>query len=189
MKLILYDFDKTIYDGDSSFDFFLFCILKKPILITYIPKMAFAIIMYKLKIIDKTKMKTKLFSFLKRINNVDNYVQLFWDKNENKIKKFYIEKEHNKDIIISASPEFLLKPIAKKYMIKDLIGTTMDKKTGIIEGKNCWGEEKVKRFSKKYDKKNIHEMYSDSYSDLPLLKLAEKSYIIKKNVITEYKKS
>ena len=39
MKFTVYDFDKTIYDGDSSFDFMKFLIKKKKSLIIYTPKM------------------------------------------------------------------------------------------------------------------------------------------------------
>ena len=32
MKLIAYDFDGTIYDGDSSYDFYKFCFKKNKLL-------------------------------------------------------------------------------------------------------------------------------------------------------------
>lgn len=185
MKLILYDFDKTIYDGDSSFDFFLYCLKVEPVIIIYIPKIIIAIGLYKLKIIKKTRMKEWIFSFIKRIKNVDNIVCKFWDNNSSKIKFFYKGRKHNNDIIISASPEFLLEPIAKEYIVKDLIATRMDKKTGNISGENCFGIEKVNRFLKKYNKSDIYEMYSDSYSDTPLLEIAKHAYIVKKEKIKE----
>ena len=188
MKLILYDFDKTIYDGDSSFDFFIFCLRKKPIIVLYIPIMIFSIVLYKIKIINKTKMKEKLFLFLKKINNVDYVVRQFWTINNKKIKGFYNLKDHKNDIIISASPEFLLNPVAKKFMVKDLICTKMSKYNGKIKGKNCWGEEKLERFLKKYNVNDIYEMYSDSYDDLPLLSIAKKSYFVKGNNIQLYEK-
>ena len=36
----VYDFDDTIYDGDSSIDFFKFFIKKDPSVITYAPSIA-----------------------------------------------------------------------------------------------------------------------------------------------------
>lgn len=62
----LYDFDKTIYDGDSSVDFFLYTLAKKWSLIKYIPKDFLAIIKYKSKKISKEEMKETFFSFLKK---------------------------------------------------------------------------------------------------------------------------
>ena len=41
----VYDFDKTIYDGDSTIDFYLFSIKKDFTLIRYFPKQVFYIIL------------------------------------------------------------------------------------------------------------------------------------------------
>ena len=46
----IYDFDKTIYDGDSSIDFFKYCIKINKKCLRILPKLALAIILYLLKI-------------------------------------------------------------------------------------------------------------------------------------------
>lgn len=186
MEYILYDFDGTIYDGDSSFDFIKYCFLKKPKLMKYLPKYVTAALKYKLNKITKTEMKEIFFSFLKDINDIDNLIKDFWKTHEKNIKKFYLKKEYDKDIIISASPLFLLSPIAKKYQVHDLIASPVDKHTGKFNGENCLGEEKVKVFKKKYPKAKILEMYTDSKHDLPLIKLAEKGYLVVRNDIYNY---
>ena len=33
----VYDFDNTLYKGESSYDFFFFCLKRKPKMIKYIP--------------------------------------------------------------------------------------------------------------------------------------------------------
>ncbi len=38
MKINLYDFDNTIYEGDSSTDFFFYCLKKYPKIVKIIPK-------------------------------------------------------------------------------------------------------------------------------------------------------
>ena len=96
----LYDFDNTIYAGDSSTDFFFYCAMKYPSIYLNLPKMAIAGIKYKLKICTKTEMKEVIFSFLKKVPNVDEEVKNFWDKHRSHIKDFYLKKKHNKDIII-----------------------------------------------------------------------------------------
>ena len=53
----VYDFDDTIYRGDSSVDFYIFCLRKNIKLLKYLPKQIKAVILYKLKKIDKNKMK------------------------------------------------------------------------------------------------------------------------------------
>lgn len=186
MKLYLYDFDGTIYDGDSSVDFFKYCLKKKKYLIFHFMKMIILFLKYKIKYLDITQFKENVFSFLKTFSNIDNYVEDFWILNKHKVKNFYLEKDHSKDIIISASPEFLLKPICDELKVKDLIASDVDKKNGKFRRPNCRGKEKVKIFREKYPKAEILEMYSDSMHDKPLLDLAKKSYMVKGNKIYDY---
>ena len=144
----VYDFDKTIYNGDSSVDFYLYCLKKNPLILMYLPIQLFAIILYKLKLKNKKYMKEKFFSFLKKINNVDKVVEEFWNKKRKKIKKWYLDQKKNTDIVISASPEFLLNPICKELKVNKLIASKVNKNNGKFESENCRGEEKVKRFKK-----------------------------------------
>lgn len=187
MKINLYDFDKTIYDGDSSMDFIMYCMYYYPKLYFRIPKIIFAAIKYKLKIIEKTQMKEVIFGFLKYIPDVDKMVKNFWDSHEAYIKDFYLEKDHKDDVIISASPEFLLEPITKKLKVKKMIASVVDKKTGKFTGKNCHGEEKVRRLNEVYKKYEVMESYSDSKVDIPILKLAKKAYYVKGEKLIETK--
>lgn len=178
MKVNLYDFDNTIYKGDSSTDFFFFCLSKYPKNIILVPSIIFAAIKYKLKIISKTDMKEKIFSFLKNVDNIDSLVNKFWNTHDIYIKDFYLNKNHSKDIIISASPEFLLKPITDKLKVMNLIGSKVDKYNGKFLRENCHGKEKVNRLNEIYDDLDVLEAYSDSLSDIPILKMAKKSYIV-----------
>ena len=187
MKLYLYDFDGTIYDGDSSADFFKYCLKKDKWLFFHLVKSMPKLILYKTKNITITEFKEYVFGFLKKIDNVDVYVKDFWKQNKHKIKKFYLEKNHKDDIIISASPVFLLEGICKDLKVKDLIASDVDPKTGKFNKPNCRGEEKVTVFREKYPKAEIMEMYSDSIHDKPLLDLAKKSYFVKKNNLYDYK--
>lgn len=183
MKINLYDFDKTIYDGDSSVDFFLFNLKKQPLLFFHIFKMIYVLIKNKLKFIDKTEMKIVIFSYLKKIKNIDERVDMFWEKNKKKIKSFYLLKKHDKDIIISASPEFLLNPLKDYLKCKMIIASRVNKKTGEFDGLNCHDEEKVRRLNEVIDNYEVIEAYSDSTADIPILKLANKSFYVKGNKI------
>ena len=57
------------------------------------------------------------------------------------------------DLIISASPEFLLKPICGILGIKHLIASKVSPVDGKYTGKNCHGKEKVRRFKQLYNEK------------------------------------
>ncbi len=186
MKIIAYDFDGTIYDGDSSADFYKFCFKKKKSICKYCIKQLWFLGLYVLGLKTKTEMKEVLFSFLKEFKDQEKLVEEFWDKHYVKMKKWYLEKSHSNDIIISASPEFLLEVPCKRLKVKDLIATKVDMKTGEFLSENCHGEEKVKRIKKKYPKAEVEEMYTDSHVDLPMIELAKKGFKVKKNVVMPY---
>lgn len=186
MKTVnIYDFDGTIYDGDSTIDFYLYCLKRNKRIIKYIPIQGIYFILYKLKIKSKKEFKEKFFIFLNSIDNISKYVDDFWKVSTKKIKTFYMKSEHDKDIIISASPYFLISKIGKILKVYDVIATNVQSK-GNISGNNCHGIEKVKRFKEKYPKVIIDKVYTDSLSDLPILELGKKAYLVKKNDVTEY---
>ena len=184
MQMNIYDFDGTIYDGDSSVDFFKFCLKKNKKILLEFPKILLALFLYLISLKEKEYLKSSFFGFLKYIDDVDLEVNLFWKKNDYKIKSFYLNQRKKDDIIISASPEFLLKPISEKYKFK-LIASNVNKKTGEFIGKNCHGYEKNVRLNKIkiYKCKNF---YSDSLSDLPLKNISLNAFIVKKDKIINW---
>lgn len=189
----VYDFDKTIYDGDSTLNFYLYCLRKHPKLLLNLPKQLIYIALYIFGKYDKTTFKEHFYTFLSKLKHVDKDIEDFWNINEKKIKNFYKDNKTDNDIVISASPEFLLKPICSKIGIKKLIASQVDKLNGKYTGINCYGEEKVNRFYKEYNhNQKIDNFYSDSLSDEPLAKLSDKAFIVQKESLTnwnEYKPS
>ena len=60
-----------------------------------------------------------------------------------------------------------------------LIASDMDKRTALLNGLNCYGEEKVRRFYEQFPKDSkVESFYSDSLTDTPLARLADKAYLI-----------
>ena len=176
-----YDFDGTIYDGDSSVDFYLFCLRKNKKILLQLPVQIWGAILYILGIIEKTEFKEHVFSFLKRIDNVDLYIKEFWDKKYKNIKSWYFDQKEKSDVIISASPEFLLKPLEKKLKVT-IMASKVDKKTGKFLEKNCHDVEKVRRFNEKIKDKKLKSFYSDSMADKPIMNIAEEAYYVKKDI-------
>ena len=179
----VYDFDKTIYDGDSTLDFYYFSLKKSPMLIRFLPIQIIGFIKYMFGMYSKLQFKEKFYSFLKGIKDVDSMVELFWNENQDKIKDWYLKSKEESDVIISASPEFLLNTICRRIGIKHLIASEVNKDTGICEGENCYGEEKVLRFKKYFEKGEIKKFYSDSLSDAPISLMASERYIVSGNNI------
>lgn len=178
MEIIAYDFDKTVYHGDSSTHFTLWCFRHFPRTWLALSRIIGACFMYVTKIWDKTRFKSQLFSYLRGVPNIDDAVAKFWSTHEQNLKSWYMATSHENDVIISASPEFLLRDICKKIGVKALIATDMDKKTGMISGKNCYHAEKVLRFRAEFPDGDILKFYSDSRSDTPLAEISQKAYLV-----------
>ncbi|MBR1847940.1 MAG: HAD-IB family phosphatase [Lachnospiraceae bacterium] len=179
----IYDFDKTIYRGDSSIDFFLYCLKRRPRIIKYLPKQVLYTFLYALKKVSIEEYKSTFFSFLNALDNTDKYVDAFWQKNREKIKPWYLSQKLSSDLIISASPYFLLEPICRQLNVDTVIATDMNKHNAEINGKNCKGKEKVNRLFANYPNAEIESFYSDSTSDAPLAKLAKHAFIVQNNEI------
>ena len=60
----IYDFDGTLYDGDSTFDFILYSLKKHPSLLRFLPSQGWAFALYAAKRISKTAMKERFYRML-----------------------------------------------------------------------------------------------------------------------------
>lgn len=184
----VYDFDQTIYFPDSSYHFFLYCLRKRPAaVIPVLPKSLLLAIQYKRGKIGAGILKQQLFSFLRRLDDVDRMVMEFWESHRCRLQDWYLKQKRDDDLIISASPEFLLRPIAEELGVR-LIATRMDPHSGIIQGENCHDVEKVKRMREVFPEDPIERFYSDSLSDSPLAELAKQAFLVKKDRILPWPK-
>ena len=184
----VFDFDKTLYPGDSMSEFMIYMALRRPSVALGLVKGIPAALRYKRGRTSKTEMKGKLLSSLSRVENIEGYVKRFWDKREGRIYRWYREMQREDDVVISASPEFFLSEICGRLGIKHLIGSRFDPKTGKFTGENCYGKEKPKRFAAEFSVEEIEDFYSDSYSDAPMARLAQRAYIIRGGKITPWDK-
>lgn len=173
----VYDFDRTLFPGDSSIHFWRFCIKRYPSVLLVLPKASVAMVKYWAgKYVWGDVMQT-FFGFLKHVPDITDAVEDFWNAKYEKIYKWFYEVKTPDDVIISAAPDFLIAPIAKRLGVR-CIATDMDIKTGVINGEECSGEEKLRRFREAYPDANIESFYSDSYSDTPLARSAERAFMV-----------
>lgn len=87
----VFDFDNTIYDGESVVDFFLFAMKKKHELIKYLPLMIYTATLYKIGIlsIDKLyELSSKMSNvIIKNKEDAEVFIREFWNGNQTKLKK------------------------------------------------------------------------------------------------------
>ena len=175
----VYDFDNTILRGDSTARFCAYCLRRYPAIWLDLPGQALNALLFGLRVREKRAFKQRLLSFLSRIGDVDAAVAGFWEANFSRIKPYYYMVRRPDDVIISASPEFLIAPACAKLGVARAMGSPVDKHTGRFFGPNCHGEEKVRRFREVYPDARIETFYSDSHSDDPLARLARRAVLVR----------
>ncbi len=190
MTLNVYDFDNTIYDGESAMDFFFFYLKRDPPLVKYMPKVFHALYKYKRGNVSLEEAINNygdtVSDYFVTMTDIDSIVSDFWDKYEKNIKPFYAEIQKEDDLIISGSPEFSLKEICKRIGVKHYIGSVIDFETGEFK-RFCFKENKVKAFNELYKGHEIDDFYTDSLHDLPLIEISKNAYFVKGNKITKIK--
>ncbi len=177
----VYDFDNTILRGDSTKRFYAFCLRRHPRMILRWPGLCLSFIAWKSGRMDKTGFKTRMFRFLSDIGDVQAEVAAFWRQNESRLYPWYLSQKRPDDLIISASPLFLVAPVCERLGVR-LIASLVDPDTGRFTGPNCYGEEKVIRYRREYGDVPIDDFYSDSRSDEPLSRLSRRSFLVRRGV-------
>ena len=182
MLIDVYDFDGTIYDGDSTADFVLFCLPRHPELIGGLPRIALAALRLAVKNYNLTQFKTVLFGEMSRRFSLEKEAEAFWQsaKTQAKLGSWFFDTPRDLPIVIaSASPEFELKHAAKLLGVELLIGTQCDMVTGALTGKNCKGAQKIERIREVFGEFEVRAMYTDdAKADGPLLAIAREKYIV-----------
>ncbi|MDD6062195.1 MAG: HAD family hydrolase [Oscillospiraceae bacterium] len=173
----VYDFDKTIFVGDTEDRFFEFMFQKKGFR-HY--KVAFKIydLMNKMHLITKTRSRELQYRFLRDIDDLDATLKAYWAEIEQYMMPWYFEAKRDDDVIASGTPRFILEPIVQKLGIGGLVATEMDPKTGKIDGDFAIGEFKVVNFKNQYGLDCIDKFYSDAYSDHYLAEYAKEAYVV-----------
>lgn len=183
-----FDFDNTIYKGESVFHFYLFSIKYNPKVAKYIPIVFFNLIKYKL---GKTTMedlenavKKYAYDYLHAFDNREEMVKVFWDKHMKNIKSWYKPRED--DIIITASLNLIMDELCQRLGIKNCICSVVNRETMQVEYLN-FRDNKRKTFIDKYKDKSVDEFYTDNMVDKPMIDIAEKAYLVKGNKIKRLK--
>jgi HAD superfamily hydrolase (TIGR01490 family) len=190
MGIAFFDFDGTITTRDTLLEFIKFAKGKWAFYSGFLYNI-FYLIAYKIKLISNQEAKEKVLSyFFKDMDLIefDKLSEAFSKKKLPSIIRHGAEKEIARlqqgnfvVVIVSASPENWIRHWCKErnlILIASELEVINGKVSGKISGKNCHGEEKVRRILEKYVLKEYDEIYAygDTKGDLPMLGLATKSF-------------
>ena len=179
----VYDFDGTIFPTDCSIDFFVWCMKRHPKLcFTFAPKVIINLIKRKMGKMPEYLMQREFFCYLTLIDDFDEQIERYWDKNENKIAPWYLKQKRPDDLIISASPDCIIGPIANRLGV-NFMATEFNRKYGVFLNNLMYAQEKA-RYIFDHGFPKIDNFYSDSLADTPLALCAEKAYLVKNKAQT-----
>ncbi len=188
----VFDFDNTIYDGESGMDIFLYFLKKDPKgVVKFVPKFMEGFVRYKRNVITIDEVKSEYASYIKeyfeKIENILDEFETFWNINEKNIKPFYPKIKKDDDVIVSACPKCLLGVMTNRLGIKNVIATELNPETGEV-GEICYHENKVKMFRKIYGDVEIDEFYTDSMSDKPMMDISKTVFLVDGDKLIKIKK-
>ena len=183
----VFDFDNTLYDGESPLDFYLFSIRYNPRVLLLIPPVLWHTVRYKRSkstLEGLTRAISRYIRFyLNSFSDVDALVKKFWDTHMHKIRSWY--KPEPGDVIITASFNCTMDELLRRWHGVDSICSQVDTTTNTLKYLN-FGENKVKVFRERFGEDcRPDEFYSDNMVDLPMMRLATHAYLVKGNTIKE----
>lgn len=188
----VFDFDNTIYDGESGMDIFLYYLKRDPKGVAkFVPKFMEGFLKYKRHVITIDEVKSEYASYVKeyfeRIENIYDDFENFWDINMKNIKSFYPKIQKEDDVVLSACPYCLLSVATKRLGMKNVIATDLNPETGEI-GEICYHDNKVKMFRERYGNVEIDEFYTDSMSDKPMMDISKTVFLVDGDKLIKIKK-
>jgi HAD superfamily hydrolase (TIGR01490 family) len=188
--IAVFDFDETLITRDTFIDFLRFS--TSAARFNYLMALSLpTLILYILKVIPRHQAKQNVLTrFFKGVRD-ENFQSICkkyatrLDEISNPeglkcIKRY--QKNGSRVVICSASIEDWIEPWAKKYGVNDVLATKLQKKngylTGRLDGANCFGPEKVKRFLAENPKRESYELhsYGDGKSDAQIFQVSDKVY-------------
>ena len=172
-----YDFDDTILKGNSMVRFSMFCTLRLPYLIVFIPVLLVACLLRVVRILNKNRYLHMISWFVALVPRAEKFANKFWDKNMKHIKSWYLAQRSDDDLVISASPQFLAGEACRRLGIR-CVGSPLSPKSARLHGEHVYAEQKVQTYKDNFGDEPLATYYSDSLSDTPMFEFAEKGYFV-----------
>ena len=182
----VFDFDNTIYKGESAFHFAFYMIRHNKRIIRFIPMILVTTVGYKLCVLSKERLEDVINSiFAGVLDGTESPAELtapFWKTHAKRLNHDILALIEPDDVIISASPDFMFEGIRDLLNTDRIVGTEVDIAAKKIIRFN-FGDNKVKHYKEVYGDQKIDAFYTDSYNDKAMMEIAEEVYIVKKGKI------
>lgn len=131
--------------------------------------------------LDKTLMEDLAESFYREVIRPNYIAQVI-----NAVKK--CKHENYKLYIVSGGYDIYIRHVAQEFGFDDIICTTLQfdgqKFTGRYKGDDCMKTNKLRMLRKYFNRENLHDInsvaYSDSSSDIPMLRFTRRGIVVKK---------
>jgi phosphoserine phosphatase len=184
---IVFDFDKTLTYKDTLFGYFIYCAnKKKAIFYVYLVIYIFVLVLAKFDYFSNEYVKSIGIKFFLKNLDIENLNKISREYSKkirlseiyyNDYLKYIKDKSINLFVISASFNEYL------KYLFSEdnIIASSMK----ILNGRpleinfNCYGTNKVNAL-KNMNIEKIDVFYTDSITDLPLVGMANKIYLVKK---------
>lgn len=188
--IAFFDFDGTITTKDTLLEFIKFSKGHLKFWLGFLLNSHY-LLAYKTKIITNQAAKEKVLAFFFRGTSDASFREtcasfsknilpgLIRPKALDEIRK--LQREGKTIVVVSASPENWIREWTDNenvHLLASRLEIKEGKLTGRILGKNCHGDEKVKRITEAYQLSDYNEIfaYGDSKGDRPMLKLANNGF-------------
>ena len=189
-KIAVFDFDGTIYKGDTTKEFCWFYYRKKPLRSYYLLIQLASWLLWRLKLLTTTQFKSTFIQFLNRIEGeqITGLLNSFWEEKKSLVHANLVleisrlKKEGVHIVVVSASPELFIKTFCLSLGVDTVLGSelkVLNNKYSLLI--NCRGEEKLKRLKRAFPDFELIAAYSDNKDDDVLLKTAKNGCWVKKS--------
>ena len=185
--IAVFDFDDTLITRDSLVDFLRYTTSKRVFFVKLLRVLP-TLVRFAAGRLDRSKAKERLLGIffagksdetfgefckayaarLDSIANQDGLARIAWHQDRG-----------DRVLIISASVEDWIRPWAERHGVHTVLATRLGREhgklTGRLDGRNCYGQEKVNRLLQEYPDRDSYELYAygDGKSDAYIFKEAD----------------
>lgn len=210
----VFDFDGTIYDGESLFDLYMFSARYEPKVLRHLAPVLRYAVQYKMGRATLAQMERGVggvtcdylhdVAVSRRIlrlggaapdaglagevaiaEGVSALVNEFWNRHMDRIKPWYEPRPD--DVILTASFDVTVGEACRRLGLNRLVSSTVDPRTMRVTYLN-FNTNKPKRFREVVGPDTvIDEFYTDSRFDQPMIDMARTAFMVSGNRITQVK--